>query len=67
MTHKLAAIYRDFRPGSVGFIKAIATNCGYEISDSEIGRIATRAKTAEHFHALWNEENWWKDAADENE
>mgnify|MGYP003654870060 CR=1 FL=1 len=61
MTTKLETIFADFRPGSQGFVQAVATNCGFEISDDEIRRIATKAKTAEEFQTIWENLAWWTD------
>jgi hypothetical protein len=61
MTTTIQTIYADFRPGSQGFVKAVATNCGFDISDREIRRISTRAETADQFQAIWENEDWWTD------
>lgn len=61
MTTKLETIFADFRPGSQGFVQAVATNCGFEISDDEIRRISTRAETADQFQTIWENEDWWTD------
>ena len=58
----LIDIYAEFSIGSRGFIRAIQTNAGLDISDQEIERIAARARTAEEFEAIWSGEDWWTDA-----
>ncbi|NGO64177.1 hypothetical protein G6N76_10860 [Rhizobium daejeonense] len=58
----IETIYEEFSRGSNGFIKAVQTHCGYDISDTEIERIAARAETAAEFDRIWQNEDFWTDA-----
>lgn len=58
----LAEIYNSFTPGSQGFVIAVETHCGFDISPTEIERIGDASKTAEAFQAAWENEDWWTDA-----
>lgn len=55
-------IYETYTIGSTGFVKAVATYCNLEISDSEIETISTKATTAAEFMNIWENEAWWVDA-----
>lgn len=57
----LEEIFREFTPGSVGFIKAVQTHCGMDISDSEIARLASECPTWWAFEDAWENETWWMD------
>lgn len=54
-------IYNEFTRGSNGFIKAVQSHCGLDISDAEIERIAAKAETAEEFTRIWENEDFWTD------
>lgn len=56
-------IYNEFRTGSQGFVIAVETYCGFELSRDEIERIAEKAQTADEFRRIWENENWWCDQA----
>jgi molybdopterin biosynthesis enzyme len=57
----LEDIYNDYTPGSTGFVIAVETHCGFEISREETVRIASKAETPEQFAAIWENEDWWTD------
>lgn len=57
----IAEIYTAYTAGSTGFVIAVETNCGYDISRTEIARIAEVATTAEEFERVWENEDWWTD------
>lgn len=57
----IAEIYAEYTAGSTGFVIAVETHCGYDISRTEIARIAEAAKTAEEFERVWENEDWWTD------
>jgi hypothetical protein len=59
----LQEIYEDLTPGSQGFVKAVQTWGGIDASNEEIERIASRAKNADEFQDIWENEAWWKDGA----
>jgi hypothetical protein len=61
MEMTLADIYTEFTTGSQGFVKAVSSHCGFDISNREIRRISTKAETAEQFQAIWANEDWWTD------
>jgi hypothetical protein len=65
-TMTLKEIYQQFTPGSLGFAKAVETHCGFNTTIDETKRIAERAKTAEEFEAIWQNEDWWTDANNDN-
>lgn len=54
-------IYNEYVVGSQGFCIAVETHCGFEISRTEIERIAERAETAERFEHIWENQTWWAD------
>ena len=58
----LPEIYDRYTPGFPGFVTAIETHCGFQISRSEIKRIAQRATTPDDFQRIWENETWWTDA-----
>lgn len=64
--NELSRIYREFTRGSTGFCREVETWCGYNISINEITRIAARAATAEEFAAIWENSEWWTDAANDS-
>jgi len=53
--------YEVYTPGSQGLCAHVETHCGYEISRTEIERIAERAATPAQFAAIWADEDWWTD------
>ena len=57
----LETIYETYTAGSTGFCIAVETHCGFEISRSEIERIAERAPTAAEFERIWERETGWAD------
>lgn len=57
----LADIYSEYTPGSLGFVIAVETHCGFAISRDEIRRIAEKARSAEEFRFIWENEDWWQD------
>jgi hypothetical protein len=58
----MSEIFDQFSKGSPGFIKAVQTyHSGYECSDDEIARIASRAADAAEFDTIWENEDWWAD------
>jgi hypothetical protein len=60
----LEQIFEEFTPGSVGFIKAVLTHGGMDISDSEIARLASKCQTWWTFEDAWENETWWMDIVD---
>lgn len=57
----IETIYEEFSRGSNGFVHAVQTHCGYDISDAEIERIAEKAETAAEFDRIWQNEDFWTD------
>jgi len=51
----LQDIFDTFTAGSRGFIAAVQTHCGFDISDEEIKRIAEIAKDAAEFERIWKD------------
>ena len=60
-TKTIGEIYARFTPGSHEFVTEVATNCGYELSRTEIYRIADAAKNAEEFQYLFDSSDTWQD------
>lgn len=58
----LERIYEDYTPASQGFVAAVQTYCGFCITDSEISRLAEKARSASQFQAIWENETFWLDA-----
>jgi hypothetical protein len=56
-------IYEEFTPGSTGFVRAVSTHLGLEISNEEIWRLGCQCKTPEAFAYDLNHTAWWTDAA----
>lgn len=54
-------IYATYTTGSQGFCKAIEAHCGYNLSITEIKRIADKSPTAEEFQATWENDDSWTD------
>jgi len=50
----LQDIFDTYTAGSPGFVAAVQTHCGFDISDEEIKRIAEIAKDAAEFEQIWN-------------
>lgn len=61
MTNAVQHAYENFRIGSQGFCKYIGERANLNISDEEVRRIAEKAKTAEEFMAIWNNDTYWRD------
>jgi hypothetical protein len=61
----LNEIYDQYTPGSQGFVDAVETHCGFDISRSEIERIADKSPTAADFQRNWEGDDSWTDAANE--
>lgn len=59
----LEKIYAEFgsQVSWPGAVRAIQDRCGFEISNDEIERIASRAATAAEFETIWENEDWWTD------
>lgn len=57
----LNEIYSEFTPASDGFARAVETHGRFDLSREEIKRISRKAKTAEEFSTIWENEAWWKD------
>jgi hypothetical protein len=57
----LEEIFREFTPGSVGFIKAVKTHAGMDITNSEIARLASECPDWWSFEDAWENETWWMD------
>ena len=57
----LEQIYAEFTTGSRGFVDAVQTYCGLDVSDAEIERIASRATGAESFLDIWENDDSWRD------
>ena len=57
----LTDIYSEFVAGSQGFCDAVRTHCGFGISTTEIERIAERAKDADDFQRIWENDDSWTD------
>ena len=49
----LNEIYNEYTIGSEGFVLAVESNCGFEISREEIERLAAISPTAEDFQKNW--------------
>ena len=62
----LEQIYSDFTPGSPGFCIAVETHCGFQTSREETARIAAKAKTAADFQSVWENDDSWTDANNED-
>ena len=58
----LEEIYNTFSVGSEGFIRAVETHRGLEISREEIERIAEVAPTADDFMNVYENSDAWTDA-----
>ena len=58
----IETIYQEYKAGSHGFVQAVETRCGFNISRNEIERIASKAETPEDFENVWSNETWWTDA-----
>ena len=58
----LEKIYAEYTVGSTGFLRAInaAYSSAMDIDEDEIARIASKAKTASEFEAIWENEDWWR-------
>lgn len=56
-------IYSEFARGSNGFVKAVQTWGGMDLTDAEIERIAGKAETADDFIRIWETEDWYSDAS----
>ena len=50
----LQDIFDTFTPGSQGFIDAVNTHCGFNMSDEEIERIGKLAKNSAEFEEIWS-------------
>jgi hypothetical protein len=57
----LEEIFHEFTPGSVGFIKAVQTHAGMDITNSEIARLASECPDWWSFEDAWENETWWMD------
>ena len=57
----LNEIYERYTPACEGFCIAVSDHCGYEMSRTEIKRVALIAETAEEFDYIWENEDWWPD------
>ena len=57
----LADIYAAYTTGSAGFVIAVETHGGFDISRTEIERIAASAATAEEFQTAWEDTTDWAD------
>ena len=55
-------IYAAFTAGSHGFIQAVQSHCGFCASDTEVERIAAKAKDAAEFQSIWENDDSWTDA-----
>ena len=49
----LNEIYNEYTIGSEGFVLAVESNCGFEISREEIERLAAISPTAEDLQKNW--------------
>jgi hypothetical protein len=47
--------------GGSRFVKNVAEQCGYNISNAEIERIKASASTPEEFETIWADQGWWTD------
>lgn len=47
---------------SDGFCCAVETNCGFDIDQDQIMRIAAKAETADKFQTIFENEDWWVNA-----
>jgi len=54
-------IYNEYPRGSLGFVIAIETHCGFGISRSESQRIGDLAETAADFQTIWENDDSWTD------
>ena len=57
----LNQIADEYRWGSNAFVIAIETHCGYNMSRTEIERIADRTSTPDEFQAMWENDVDWLD------
>ena len=57
----LNQIANEYKWGSRGFIIAIETYCGYNMSRTEIERIADRTSTPDEFQTMWENDVDWLD------
>ena len=46
---------------SPAFIAEVQTHCGYDMTDSEVARIAEFSKDADDFDSIWSDQDWWLD------
>ncbi len=58
----LAEIYETYQIGSSGFVRAVEQLYAYNITRTEIERIAAKAPTAEEFQRIWENDDDWLDA-----
>jgi len=58
---RLQTAFATFRVGSPGFCTYVSPHCGFEISRSEIQRIASVSITPEQFEETWANEEFWQD------
>jgi hypothetical protein len=49
----LQDIYDNFTAGSPGFVNAVQSHCGFNMSDEEIKLIAELARNAAEFERIW--------------
>ena len=57
----LTEIYAEFNPGGPGFVDAVKTHCGFEVSDTEAKRLGQVCDTANSFEFTWRNDDWWLD------
>lgn len=55
----LEKIFDQYTIGSDGFVAAVQTYCGFNISNDEVRRIAETAKTANEFQDIWENKAYW--------
>ena len=60
-TKTIEEVYARFKPGSTEFVTEVESHCGYELSRTEIARLADAAKNAEEFQYLFDSSDTWQD------
>jgi hypothetical protein len=61
-TMTLSEIYDSYTAGSVSFVQAVQSHCGFCASNEEIERIADLASDADEFQRIWENDDSWTDA-----
>ena len=60
----LEAAYALFSPGSERFLDAVDFPGRYQVTRTEVRRIALDSDSAAAWEKTWRDETWWKDGED---